>query len=94
MSQALKGACGAMHHLNQMTKLPELQKIVYDFMRENEMQDMKSEMMDDTMNDVWDTEGTMEEDTAQQYAQIFQEMRIPMPAEIAAQVSSGQMMAV
>ena len=86
VTQALKGAASAMHQLNKMVNVPQLQQIMQKFMMENEMMDMKGEMVDDAMDDLWDEDGDMEEETAQQYAQIFSEMGIQMPPELAAQV--------
>lgn len=89
VTAALKGAAGAMAHLNHMVNLPQMQAIMMKFMQENEMMDMKSEMVDEQMDDLWDDEGTMEEDTAAQYSQIFAEMGIPVPASVAAAAGEG-----
>lgn len=89
VTQALKGAAGAMNQLNKMIKVPELQMIMQKFMMENEMMDMKGEMVDEAMDDLWDEDGDLETETAQQYAQVFTEMGIQMPPELAAQVSAG-----
>jgi charged multivesicular body protein 2A len=89
LQAALKGAAGAMRQLNRMTNVPQMQAIVHKFMQENELQDMKAEMIDDTMNDIWDTDGTMEDDTAMEYQKIFSEMGIAVPPEIQAQIAMG-----
>ena len=82
VNNALKGAAQAMSQLNRMVRLPEMQAIMSKFMQENEMMDIKSELVDDQMDSLWDDEGTMEEDTYQQYSALFAEMKIPMPAII------------
>ena len=86
VSQALKGAASAMHQLNRMVNVPQMQAIMAKFMQENEMMDMKSEMVDEAMDDLWDDEGDVEEETAAAYAQIFSEIGVPMPPALAAQV--------
>lgn len=88
-TQALKGAAGALHQLNRMVNVPQMQMIMQKFMQENEMMDMKSEMVDEAMDDIWDDDGTMEEETRAQYEQIFQEIGIPMPAEAAGPMAGG-----
>jgi charged multivesicular body protein 2A len=93
-AKALKGATQAMHQLNQMTNLPEMQSIVQKFMMENEMMDMKADMVDEAIDMGLDTEGTVEEEAAAQYAQIFQEMGIPMPPQLAAQAGGEAAMAL
>jgi charged multivesicular body protein 2A len=89
-AKALKGAAAAMHQLNQMTNVPEMQAIVQKFIMENEMMDAKNEMVDEAIDMGLDTEGTLEEETAAQYAKIFEEMGMPVPPQIAAQVAGGQ----
>ena len=89
-TQALRGAAQAMHQLNRMVNVPQMQMIMQKFMMENEMMDMKSEMVDEVMDDVWDEEGDVEEETAAQYAQIFNEIGVPMPPQVAASLGTGQ----
>ena len=83
VTAALKGAAGAMSQLNRMVNVPQMQAIMMKFMQENEMMDMKSEMVDEQMDDLWDEEGDFEEETAQAYSQIFNEIGIPMPPQLA-----------
>jgi charged multivesicular body protein 2A len=90
-AQAMKGAAGAMHQLNRMINVPEMQMIMQKFMMENEMMDMKSDMVDEAIDMALDTDGTLEEDTAAQYAKIFQDMGMAVPPQIAAQISAGQL---
>ncbi|KAH0786775.1 vacuolar protein sorting-associated protein 2 1 [Histomonas meleagridis] len=87
VNKALKGAAQAMHQLNRMVNVPQMQMIMQKFMMENEMMDMKGEMVDEAMDDIWeDDETDLEEETAAQYAQIFGEIGIPCPPNIAEQV--------
>ena len=80
VTSALKGAAQAMNQLNRMVNVPQMQAIMMKFMQENEMMDMKGEMVDDQMDQLWDDEGTMEEDAFQQYSNLFAELKIPMPS--------------
>ena len=80
VTSALKGAVQAMNQLNRMVNVPQMQAIMMKFMQENEMMDMKGEMVDDQMDQLWDDEGTMEEDAFQQYSNLFAELKIPMPS--------------
>ena len=89
VSQALKGAASAMHQLNRMVNVPQMQAIMAKFMQENEMMDMKSEMVDEAMDDLWDDEGDIEEESAAAYAQIFNEIGVAMPPALAAQVGAA-----
>jgi charged multivesicular body protein 2A len=93
-AKALKGATQAMCQLNRMTNVPEMQAIVQKFMMENEMMDMKSDMVDEAIDMGLDTEGTVEDEAAVQYARIFEEMGMPVPAQIAAQAGGVGAMAL
>merc|ERR1739838_813053 len=52
MMQAMKGVTKAMAQMNNRMKMPQLQKIMMDFERQSEMLDMKTEMMDDAVDDA------------------------------------------
>lgn len=86
---ALKGAAVAMAHMNRMVNLPQMQMIMQKFMMENEMMDMKGEVMDGLTDDLWDDDGMMEEETAMQYSQLFNEMGIPLTPQIQEAVSKS-----
>jgi charged multivesicular body protein 2A len=88
-AQALKGAAGVMHRLNAMVNVPEMQMIMQKFMMENEMMDMKKELVDEAMDIVTDEDGTIEDDAAAQYARLFDEMGIAPPPALAAQIGAG-----
>lgn len=62
MAEAMKGATKAMGSMNRRMNLPSIQKIMMDFERENEMMDMKEEMMNDVMDDTMEQEGDEEEE--------------------------------
>jgi len=52
MMQAMKGVTKAMRQMNKQMKLPQVQKIMMDFERQSEMLDMKTEMMEDAVDDA------------------------------------------
>ncbi|KAG0225334.1 ESCRT-III subunit protein did4 [Actinomortierella wolfii] len=64
MAEAMRGATKAMGAMNRSMNLPQIQKIMMDFERENEMMDMKEEMMSDTIDDAMEEEEDEEEEEA------------------------------
>lgn len=62
MSSAMKGVTKAMTKMNKMNDVPALQKLMADFMRENEKSDMTQEVIADTLDDAFDEEGALEEE--------------------------------
>ncbi|KAF9164002.1 ESCRT-III subunit protein did4 [Actinomortierella ambigua] len=64
MAEAMRGATKAMGAMNRSMNLPQIQKIMMDFEKENEMMDMKEEMMSDTIDDAMEEEEDEEEEEA------------------------------
>jgi charged multivesicular body protein 2A len=62
MAGAMKGVTKAMTKMNKMNDVPALQKLMTDFMRENEKSDMTQEVIADTLDDAFDEEGAVEEE--------------------------------
>jgi charged multivesicular body protein 2A len=62
MANAMKGVTKAMTKMNKMNDVPALQKLMADFMRENEKSDMTQEVIADTLDDAFDEEGALEEE--------------------------------
>jgi len=93
VSNALKGAAGAMSQLNRMVNVPQMQAIMMKFMQENEMMEMKSEMVDEQMDDLWDEDGEMEEESIAAYSAIFNEIGVPMPPQLAGASNGGSLLA-
>lgn len=62
MAQAMKGVAKALTKMNQKINLPGLQKIMAEFMKENEKSELTQEMMGDTIDDALEDEGTAEEE--------------------------------
>ena len=64
MAEALKGVAKAMTLLNKQVPLPALQKIMTDFMRENERAAINQEMMGDVIEGAMEDEGSAAEEEA------------------------------
>jgi charged multivesicular body protein 2A len=58
MSSAMKGVTKALVSMNKKLNMPELQKIMADFMRENERAEFTQEAMGDAIDDAMDQEGS------------------------------------
>ncbi len=58
MAEAMKGVTKALTQMNKKISLPGLQKIMIDFMRENEKSEVMQETMGDTLDDAMEEEGT------------------------------------
>eukprot|EP00600_Ochromonadales_sp_CCMP1393_P004009 CAMPEP_0174994726 /NCGR_PEP_ID=MMETSP0004_2-20121128/23792_1 /TAXON_ID=420556 /ORGANISM="Ochromonas sp., Strain CCMP1393" /LENGTH=252 /DNA_ID=CAMNT_0016248987 /DNA_START=183 /DNA_END=942 /DNA_ORIENTATION=- len=62
MAQAMKGVTKALTAMNKKGQVPGLQKIMTEFMRENEKSEITSEMIGDTLDDAMEEEGSAEEE--------------------------------
>lgn len=62
MATAMKGVSKALVKLNAKISLPGLQKIMTEFMKENEKSEITSEMIGDTLDDAFEEEGSAEEE--------------------------------
>ena len=54
MANAMAGAARAMGAMNSAMNLPAMQRCMMEFERQSEMMDMKEEMMEDTMDDMFE----------------------------------------
>ncbi|KAI9291893.1 hypothetical protein K502DRAFT_110059 [Neoconidiobolus thromboides FSU 785] len=82
MSEAMKGATKAMKMMNGSLNLPGIQKIMMEFERENEVMDMKEEMMNDVMDDIMDEENDEEEETDLIVSQVLDEIGINLDQSV------------
>jgi len=62
MAGAMKGVTQVMVRMNKQMNLPQLQKVMADFMKENESMEMMQEVMADTMDDALGEEGDEDEE--------------------------------
>jgi len=87
MMNAMKGVTKAMRKMNNQMKLPQMQKIMADFERQSEMLDMKTEMMDDVMDDAM-AGSDEEEETDEIVRQVFGELGLQLTDELGG-ISTG-----
>jgi len=64
MASAMRSTTAAMTKMNQKFNLPELQRIMMEFQRENEKAEMTMEVMGENLDDVMEEEGDEEEQEA------------------------------
>ena len=62
MAGAMKGVTKALTSMNKKMDLPGLQKIMADFMRENEKSEITQEALGDAMDDAMEEEGSSEQE--------------------------------
>mmetsp|Transcript_6769 Transcript_6769/g.23321 ORF Transcript_6769/g.23321 Transcript_6769/m.23321 type:complete len:227 (-) Transcript_6769:232-912(-) len=82
MADAMKGVTKALTGMNGQLSLPEIQKTLREFERQNEKMDMTSEIMDDAMDDAFEEEGEAEE-TEELVQQVFDEIGINLNTQLA-----------
>jgi charged multivesicular body protein 2A len=88
MGDAMKGVTKALTGMNGQLSLPEIQKTLREFERQNEKMDMTEEMMNDAMDDAFEEDGEAEE-SDELVQQVFDEIGINLNSELA-NVPTGQ----
>ncbi|CAJ1027956.1 Snf7, putative [Leishmania lindenbergi] len=73
MADAMKGVTKAMRSMNNKMNIPEMQKIMREFEKQNEMMGMKEDMMNDAVDEVMDDDGMEEEETEQEIQKVMDE---------------------
>jgi hypothetical protein len=58
MATAMKGVTSALTSMNKKMDLPGLQKVMNEFMKENERSEMIQEVLGDTLDDAMEEEGS------------------------------------
>lgn len=69
MTQAMKGATGAMKAMNRGMNLPGIQRVLMEFEKESDMMDMKDEMMNDAIDDAMEDDDEEEDDEEEMIVQ-------------------------
>jgi len=64
MAQCMKGVTKVMGKMNSKMNVPQLQKIMMEFEKQNEMMGMKEEMMEDAMDDAFADDADSDEEDA------------------------------
>jgi charged multivesicular body protein 2A len=77
MTNAMRGMTRVMNSMNSQMKLPQMQKIMTEFAKQNEMMDMKEEMMSDMIDDVMSGENDEEEEEGL-VSQVLDEIGLSM----------------
>lgn len=62
MAGAMKGVTKALISMNKKMDLPGLQKVMADFMRENEKSEITQEALAEAMDDAMEEEGSSEQE--------------------------------
>lgn len=81
MATAMKGVTKALVGMNKKINLPGMNKIMAEFMRENEKADMTQEMIGDTLDDAMEEEGSEAEENAI-VGQVLDELGINMSENV------------
>jgi len=81
MGDAMKGVTKALGAMNKRMNLPEIQKIMREFEKQNEMMEMTSETMGDAIDDAIESEGE-EEETEELVNQVLDEIGINLNADL------------
>ncbi|KAG1669499.1 hypothetical protein FOA52_015666 [Chlamydomonas sp. UWO 241] len=89
MADAMGGATKAMRMMNRNLNMPQLQKIMMEFERQNERMEMTSEMMGDAVDDAMGEEDEEEESDAL-VSQVLDEIGIGMAGQMAQAPSAKQ----
>lgn len=82
MGKAMYGVTRSLQVMNRQMNMPAMQKMMMEFERQNEMMEFKSEMMDDTMDDIFTAEDE-EEQTENMVGQILDEIGINVAGSMA-----------
>ena len=76
MAQAMRGVTSALVRMNRSLNLPGMQAVTMEFQRQSELMDMKNEMMEETMDDMFELDDTEEDDPDDIVDQVLDEIGI------------------
>ncbi|CEM21942.1 unnamed protein product [Vitrella brassicaformis CCMP3155] len=97
MTESMKGVTKVMVRMNKQMNLPSLNKIMQEFMKENEKMGLTEEMMSDAVDDAM-ADTTDEEEEERIVAQVLDEIGVDLSGQLAAapsgQLAAAQPMAV
>lgn len=88
MSDAMKGVTVALGKMNKKMNMPQLTKIMQEFMKENERSELTQEMMGDAIDDAMGSDETAEEED-RLVNQILDEIGIGSMGDLNAAPSSN-----
>lgn len=82
MAQAMRGVTQGLVRMNRQMNLPQIQRIIAEFQKQTDMVDMKEEMINDVMDDVFE-EDTDEQESDQIVNKVLDELGIEMNETLA-----------
>eukprot|EP00879_Flechtneria_rotunda_P001741 GHRR01001904.1.p1 GENE.GHRR01001904.1~~GHRR01001904.1.p1 ORF type:complete len:227 (+),score=85.96 GHRR01001904.1:177-857(+) len=82
MADAMRGATKAMRVMNKRMNLPNMQRILMEFEKQNERMEMTSDMMGDAIDDAMEGEGE-EDETDELIGQVLDEIGISTTTQLA-----------
>ncbi|ORC91740.1 charged multivesicular body protein 2A [Trypanosoma theileri] len=82
MATAMKGVAKAMRSMNNKMNIPEMQRVMREFEKQNEMMGMKEEMMNDAIDDVMDDEGEEEDETELEIQKVMDEVGLEFKSKV------------
>lgn len=88
MAQAMRGVTQGLMRMNRQMNLPQIQRIISEFQKQTDMVDMKEEMINDVMDDVFE-EDTDEQESDQIVNKVLDELGIEMNQTLATMPSTG-----
>lgn len=75
MASAMRGVTQGLVRMNRQMNLPQIQRIIQEFQKQTDMVDMKEEMINDVMDDVFE-EDTDEQESDQIVNKVLDELGI------------------
>ncbi|RNF02605.1 charged multivesicular body protein 2A [Trypanosoma rangeli] len=82
MATAMKGVTKAMRSMNNRMNIPEMQRVMREFEKQNEMMGMKEEMMNDVVDDVMDDDGEEEDETELEIQKVMDEVGLEFKSKM------------
>lgn len=89
MAQAMRGVTQGLVRMNRQMNLPQIQRIIHEFQKQTDMVDMKEEMINEVMDDVFE-EDTDEQESEQIVNKVLDELGIEMNQTLATLPSSDK----
>jgi charged multivesicular body protein 2A len=84
MTNCMKGVTKAMIGMNQKMNVPAMRRVMMEFEKQNELMEMKEEIMNEAIDDVMDDEGNEEEETEEMVSQVLDEIGLNFNQKIGA----------
>jgi charged multivesicular body protein 2A len=82
MAKAMAGVGKAMGKMNAKMNIPQMQAIMREFEKQNEMMGMKEEMMNDAVDDIMDDDDLEEEETELEINKVMDEIGLEFKSKV------------